>query len=134
MPRKVMDSIVQAEFEENKPHGDLDAVNDQILLQVQEGSFEDRAFGCIIGGFIGDSCGSFHEFESEIIKDMSKCMEMPGGGCFKVGPGQITDDGELALCSVQALVEGNGKLSGSLYAKWYLAWYQSNPFDMGITT
>jgi ADP-ribosylglycohydrolase len=63
-------------------------------------SFEDAANGCIYGGFIGDSCGSFHEFSSTNIQDMTECMEMPGGGCFRVGPGQITDDGELTLCTI----------------------------------
>lgn len=41
---------------------------------------------------------------------------MPGGGYFKVGPGQITDDGELALCTMHALVEGNGKFDSDVYA------------------
>ena len=34
---------------------------------IKSKSFEDRAFGCIIGAFIGDSCGSYLEFEREII-------------------------------------------------------------------
>jgi hypothetical protein len=45
-------------------------------------NFEDRAFGCILGAFIGDSCGSFNEFNNIIISDekMDECMKMPGGG------------------------------------------------------
>ena len=27
---------------------------------------------------------------------------MPGGGVFKVGPGQITDDSEMAMCLLHA--------------------------------
>ena len=27
--------------------------------------FEKRAYGCVIGAFIGDSLGSFHEFTSK---------------------------------------------------------------------
>ena len=29
---------------------------------------------------------------------MKKCMKMLGGGPFNIGSGQITDDGELAMC------------------------------------
>jgi len=32
---------------------------------------------------------------------------MPGGGYFNVGPGQVTDDSELSMCLLWALVEGN---------------------------
>ena len=34
---------------------------------------------------------------------MEECMEMPGGGPHQVGPGQITDDSELAMCQLQAI-------------------------------
>ena len=29
-------------------------------------------------------------------------MRMPGGGVFNVGPGQVTDDSELAMCLLNA--------------------------------
>lgn len=29
---------------------------------ILKGTFEDYAFGCILGAFTGDSCGSFNEF------------------------------------------------------------------------
>lgn len=44
--------------------------------------FSERAFGCIIGAFIGDSCGSYIEFD-ELYASKNKieaCMKMPGGG------------------------------------------------------
>jgi ADP-ribosylglycohydrolase len=46
---------------------------------------EDRCFGCILGAFIGDACGSFNEFNTQIANEdkMNKCMEMPGGGPFE---------------------------------------------------
>jgi len=34
-------------------------------------------------------------------------MVMPGGGYFNVGPGQITDDSELAMCQLWAIVASN---------------------------
>ena len=51
--------------------------------------FNDVARGCVFGAFVGDSCGSYHEFEANVISEleMTKCMEMPGGGPHFVGPG-----------------------------------------------
>ena len=37
-------------------------------------------------------------------------MDMPGGGCFNVSPGQVTDDSELAMCLMRGLLAGEGKL------------------------
>ena len=34
-------------------------------------------------------------------------MNMPGGGPFKLGSGQITDDSELAMCLMTGLIEPN---------------------------
>ncbi len=34
-------------------------------------------------------------------------MTMPGGGPFELGPGQITDDSEMAMCLMWGLIEGN---------------------------
>ena len=61
-------------------------------------------------------------------------MTMPGGGPFALGPGQITDDSELALCTIWALLDGKGTFNAKKYSEWYLKWYQSPPFDIGITT
>lgn len=70
------------------------------MIQVQPDTFEDRAYGCILGAFIGDACGSYNEFERKICSDkkMDKCMQMNGGGPFGLAGGQITDDSELAMC------------------------------------
>lgn len=65
-------------------------------------TFEDRAFGCIIGAFIGDATGSYLEGYKTNVNDntMTKCMKMPGGGPNNVGPGQITEAGELIMCQI----------------------------------
>jgi hypothetical protein len=59
------------------------------LAAIKPDSYKDRAFGCILGAFIGDSCGSFLEFEVQAITEeqMKECMEMNGGGPFSLGPG-----------------------------------------------
>ena len=40
----------------------------------------------------------FLEFTSPKPADVDIAMTLPGGGCWYVGPGQFTDDTELALC------------------------------------
>jgi len=51
--------------------------------------FNEAAKGCVFGALVGDSCGSYLEFEVNGISEdqMTKCMTMPGGGCHGVGPG-----------------------------------------------
>ena len=91
----------------NNQNDDWDTINTYIASTIQEGSFDDKAFGCIIGAMIADSCGSYLEFSQGLIYDdnvMSQCMKMPGGGCWSVGPGQVTDDSELAMCLMWGLI------------------------------
>jgi ADP-ribosylglycohydrolase len=74
-----------------------------------QGTFDDHAFGCIFGAFIGDSCGSANEFNMNIESEerMDEIMTMPGEGPWNLSPGQITDDSELALCLMQGIIKGN---------------------------
>ena len=50
-------------------------------------------------------------------------MKMPGGGCWNVAPGQITDDSELAMMMMNGLVEGQGKFDTFKMCAWYGRWY-----------
>ena len=70
---------------------------------------EDYAYGCIIGAFCGDTCGSFVQFSQTIVDEetMDKCMKLPGGGPLKNGEGQVTDDGELGICLMGGIIIGN---------------------------
>jgi len=67
----------------------------------------DSALGSVIGAFAGDAMGAYLEFCSFEInhKSVTKAMTFPGGGAFKVAPGQITDDSELALSMAHGLLE-----------------------------
>jgi len=53
---------------------------------------------------------------------------MPGGGAHNVGPGQITDDGELTMCLLHGLSEGKGKLDTTEIVRFYAQWIKSKPF------
>ena len=66
----------------NPVKSSLDFIKD---LSVQS----DLAYGAIFGAFIGDSLGTYLEFSQKPASEaeMAKCMKMPGGGFFRVGPG-----------------------------------------------
>ncbi|CAI2369959.1 unnamed protein product [Moneuplotes crassus] len=95
----------------------------------------DRAKGCVVGALCGDAAGAVLEFHrGEITEDLCReAVQMPGGGVFRVGPGQVTDDGELTMCLLHALANGQGEFVESEAAKYYAKWYNSKPFDCGIT-
>lgn len=58
-------------------------------MEKKENNLLSKASGCIIGAFIGDSMGSYLEFSTKRAseKEMEACLQMNGGGFFKVGPG-----------------------------------------------
>lgn len=95
----------------------------------------DHSLGAIAGALVGDAGGSTLEFcYRKITEAMAKkAMGMPGGGSLNVGPGQITDDGELTLALASALVNECSYKEDKV-AKAYSSWHKSNPFDMGQTT
>ena len=55
-------------IEEEKQPTDKN-LNQDILNSIVHNSFNDRAFGCIIGAFIGDACGSYLEFEEKVANE-----------------------------------------------------------------
>lgn len=60
-------------------------------------------------------------------------MTLPGGGRLRVGPGQITDDGELTLTLFRAMEGRTMEFPMESVANGYAAWYDSYPFDIGRT-
>jgi len=91
--------------------------------------------GCLLGALVGDAAGATLEFLDEVPSrdDVKRALGMVGGGYWRTAPGQITDDGEMALCLARALA-GSSTFPIEKIACEYLKWYQSLPFDMGKTT
>ena len=113
--------------------------------------FKEKIYGCFLGAFVGDSCGSYLEFyggmaeESMLIPSeevLDKTMEMPGGGYHKVAPGQVTDDSEMMQCLIWGYIESNKDVAPNEPKKFdinavgekYGNWYKSDPFDIGQAT
>jgi ADP-ribosyl-[dinitrogen reductase] hydrolase len=108
------------------------------MVDITDGKdvLSDRVHGCILGAFTGDALGTYLEFETGLISqdDVQNAMNMVGGGPFKLAPGQVTDDSEMAMMQLNGLVDGNGTLNTFALCKFYADWYHSDPFDIGITT
>ncbi len=91
----------------------------------------------MLGALVGDAAGATLEFcHKDITEEMAlNAMKMPGGGCIRVDPGQITDDGELTLTLWQSLnsFDISDVVPILTLMKGYTYWYNSFPFDMGNT-
>ncbi len=94
-----------------------------------------RARGVLLGQFIGDALGTTVEFRSArgIARDFPEGLtDIVGGGPFDMEPGQVTDDGEMALALARTLLEHG--LDPDARSLAYVKWLRSNPPDKGSTT
>ena len=93
------------------------------------------ACGAIIGALVGDAVGATLEFlgRQPTDEEVEQALSMAGGGVFGLAPGQVTDDGELSLALLQALV-GENSYPALPVAKNYRLWFLSEPFDIGYAT
>ena len=93
------------------------------------------ARGALLGAFVGDASGATLEFlgRKPSNEDVERALSMVGGGCWRVAPGQITDDGELALCLARSLA-GAQAVDRDKVAEAYVDWFNSGPFDCGNAT
>ncbi|KAF6251910.1 ADP-ribosylation/Crystallin J1 [Scenedesmus sp. NREL 46B-D3] len=99
----------------------------------------DAAYGSLLGACVGDAAGAVLEFMHRMSTEdeVEEALQMPGGGLWQVGPGQVTDDSELALCMAQALLNSPASsrtVPLDTVAAWYGKWLHSPPFDIGSTT
>ena len=114
-----------------------------------------RAFGSVIGAYVADAAGSYVEFMRKINiteKLVKEALELNGGGPFRLGPGQMTDDSEMAMCILHGLIPENLpkirkcdvdtdpylpkglSLDISGVQEYFGKWVSSGPFDIGMTT
>lgn len=91
--------------------------------------------GTLAGQFVGDALGTTLEFKSaEACKRQYPhgLREIVGSGPFGMKPGQVTDDGELAITLARCLVAHGADRDAR--ARAYAAWARSGPPDMGHAT
>jgi ADP-ribosylglycohydrolase len=94
-----------------------------------------HALGAALGALVGDAAGAVLEFLGRVPtpEEVDHALTFPGGGCWAVAPGQITDDGEMTIALLGALSPG-AAFDADAVAAAYVAWYASAPFDVGHTT
>lgn len=97
---------------------------------------EQSAYGAVLGALTGDAAGGVLEFlgHQPTPKECEQAFDMPGGGVFDLAPGQFTDDGEMTVSLLRALVLGQGQYDPLMVAKAYSDWEASHPFDIGNAT
>lgn len=94
-----------------------------------------RAVGCLLGLACGDALGRPVEFQSStaIADRYGRVDQMYGNGTHGQPAGTVTDDTDLAAALARSLAE-TGEYDAADAADRYLAWYESDPFDVGATT
>lgn len=104
-------------------------------MDVQRDSLEDRYRGTLLGLACGDALGGPVEFlsrEQIAVAFPNGVKEFVGGGWLHLAPGEVTDDTQQTLILARALVADG--LDLSLLAEGLIAWYRSEPKDIGNTT
>jgi ADP-ribosyl-[dinitrogen reductase] hydrolase len=89
-----------------------------------------------VGLAVGDALGGPLEFMSadEIVARYGgPVREMVGGGWLDLRPGEYTDDTQMTLCVAESLVERETFDMADI-ARRLVAWYDSQPKDIGHTT
>jgi ADP-ribosyl-[dinitrogen reductase] hydrolase len=97
---------------------------------------QSAAIGAVMGALIGDAAGAVLEFwgDKPSSRDVENALMMRGGGALGVAPGQITDDGELAIALAETLASESGEYHSESVARAYIDWAESEPFDIGHAT
>ncbi|MBI2376724.1 MAG: ADP-ribosylglycohydrolase family protein [Deltaproteobacteria bacterium] len=97
----------------------------------------DRAKGALYGQAVGDALGTTQEFSAPTARPFPELNLGPqtgivGGGPFRVRPGQVTDDTQLAACLASSLAE-RGRFDVDDVGRRYVAWSEV-AFDIGNQT
>ena len=95
----------------------------------------DGARGVLLGLACGDALGRPVEFMSAdaITAEHGRLDEMVGNGTWNQQAGTITDDTEQAVCIARSVVEKRGFDPVDIATR-FVAWYDSDPFDIGRMT
>ena len=107
--------------------------------KVRDFTKRDKIAGAIIGFTIGDAMGATTEFmnEGQIKLKYGQLTDIVGGGWLNLAPGEVTDDTQMMMCVMDALMKTQSKedLSGKLFAEQcrteFIKWYYTNPKDIG---
>ncbi len=102
--------------------------------QIQD-DLHDRGRGVLLASAVGDALGATVEFMSpgEIRSRFGVHRDIIGGGWLRLVVGEVTDDTQMALCIAHSIDEQQRFDAGDI-AERFVAWFESNPPDIGNTT
>jgi ADP-ribosyl-[dinitrogen reductase] hydrolase len=98
-------------------------------------SLRDRYAGTLLGLACGDALGGPVEFlKRDVIAAQfpTGVTEFIGGGWLDLDPGEVTDDTQQALILAESLTASG--LDLDRFGAGLIAWFRSNPKDIGNTT
>ena len=91
--------------------------------------------GAVYGFAIGDAMGATTEFmhAHEIKRKYGKVTDIIGGGWLNLKAGQVTDDTQMTMCVMDALMKypRDVKSFKRQCANNFVNWYKTNPPDVG---
>lgn len=98
---------------------------------------KDHIAGAIYGFAIGDSVGATTEFMSkeEIKSQYGEVTKQLGGGWLDLKPGEVTDDTQMMLCVMDALMKFTDDVDRFKCecANNFVSWIETDPKDVGAT-
>lgn len=109
---------------------------------MNKSDLENHIAGALYGFAIGDSIGATTEFmTSEQISDKyGEVTTHVGGGWLGLEPGEVTDDTQMMICVIDALLENYNDIykfrieCADNFAKWYFGETEfGDPKDIGNT-
>ncbi len=94
-----------------------------------------RALGALLGLAVGDALGTTNEFKALEAPPFPELATGPlddivGGGPFKLKPGEVTDDTQMAAVLAEVFWKSS-QLSNGVLSVRYVAW-QKVAFDVGV--
>lgn len=92
-----------------------------------------RIRGTVYGFAIGDAMGATTEFmnEDEIKKKYGRVDDIIGGGWLNLKAGDVTDDTQMSMCVMKALMDGDYKNFKKDVADRFVKWLAGGPDDVG---
>lgn len=128
--------IIFYEFERRGSHGNLGS---QLLfyIGVYITKTMEHIIHVLLAGWCADAAGARLEFRRRKYteQDAIDAMHFIGDKTTDVYEGQITDDSELEMAMLHAIIEGQGTeyFPLEIIARKYIDWFHSIPFDIGFS-
>jgi ADP-ribosyl-[dinitrogen reductase] hydrolase len=93
----------------------------------------ERVLGALLGVACGDALGGTLEFANENAarKKYGFLKDIIGGGAMKLKPGEVTDDTIMTVAVAEGILENSDNPIEAI-GKRFVAWYNTNPIDIGI--